>query len=77
LKAKNRGIPIPVSQEAYDLLANRASHLNMTPDGLANTIFQYYLSRPDKLQEIIDTIKQQKLEVQTRAIKPENRNTKK
>jgi hypothetical protein len=49
-----------IDAEAYDLLANHASHLNMTPDTLANYFFEWVLTSKKRTQEVIALIRQEK-----------------
>lgn len=58
-----------ISTENYNLLANHASHIGLSPDDLANMVFEYALTDQTRLKKIIATIKQQKLWVETVAIK--------
>jgi hypothetical protein len=59
-KAEEQKVKMWISTESYNLLANHSSHVGMTPDDLANLVFEYALSDETRLGKIIATIKQQK-----------------
>jgi hypothetical protein len=47
-----------IPAKTYDLLANHSSHIGISPDDLANMVFEYVLSDETRLKKIIDTLKQ-------------------